>query len=67
MSDKLAVDIGEAADIVGLSKGQFRRVFLDGPTPRIRSIRTGKRDRVIDLAELRAAYEAYKSEARETH
>lgn len=50
----LAVDIATAARLVGISRAQFYRIYL---TPgRLRAIKTGGRDRVIDVQELRAAY-----------
>lgn len=61
--DSLAVQIPEAARIVGLSRTQFYRLFLN--TGRLRTIPTGKRDRVIDRGELEAAYRAYIAEQRQ--
>ena len=59
-----AVSLKDASNIVGMSTGQFRRVFLDGPTPLLQSIRSGKRDRIIDLEELNAVYEQYRDSKR---
>ena len=59
----LAVSILDASRIVGMSRGQFYRVFLD--TQRIKAIHSGKRDRVIDMSELRAAYDVWKAETRD--
>jgi ACT domain-containing protein len=56
----LAVDISAAAQMVGLSRAQFYKLYLD--PKRVCSIQTGKRDRVIDVGELRAAYEALRDE-----
>lgn len=56
----LAVDISAAAQMVGLCRAQFYKRYLD--PKRVCSIQTGKRDRVIDLGELRAAYEALREE-----
>jgi methylmalonyl-CoA mutase cobalamin-binding subunit len=58
----LAVDIATAAQMVGISRAQFYRLYL---TPgRVRALRTGGRDRVIDVGELCAAYELLKRELR---
>lgn len=62
-----AVCIKDAATIVGMSTGQFRRVFLDGSPPLLKSIHSGKRDRIIDLGELHAAYESYRNSKRQDH
>lgn len=59
---KLGVTIAEAAGMLGMSAGHFRRVFLE--SRRVRSIPMGDRARVIDVAELRDAYERYKHEIR---
>lgn len=61
--DPLAFSIADAAQFVGLSKSQFRRIYIDGR--RIKTLRTGKRDRTVDAAELRAAYSAYTTEQRQ--
>jgi hypothetical protein len=50
----LAVDISTAALMVGISRAQFYRLYLR--PGRVRSIKTGGRDRNIDCAELQAAY-----------
>lgn len=60
--DPLAVDIATAARMVGVSRAQFYRIYLR--PGRLRSIRTGGRDRVIDVAELRAAYTQLVSDLR---
>jgi hypothetical protein len=53
----LAVPIREAAQHIGLSRGQFYREFL---TPGlVKAIPTGKRDRIVLVAELEAAFEKY--------
>lgn len=62
MSEPIAVPILEAAKMIGLSRRQFYRVFLD--TKRILPIKTGIRDRVVDVTELRSAYEKFKAESR---
>ena len=60
--EPMAVDIATAARMVGISRAQFYRLYL---TPgRIRAIKTGGRDRVIDVAELRAAYAALVADLR---
>jgi hypothetical protein len=56
----LGMDIQDAATAVGLSRAQFYRIYLK--TGRIRAIKTGGRDRVIDYAELQAAYAALRDE-----
>jgi hypothetical protein len=61
-AEPLAVPVAEAARIVGLSRSQFYRVYID--SGRIKTIRTGKRDRVIDVPELKAAYAAFVIEER---
>lgn len=58
----LALCIADAARAVGLSRGQFYRVYLN--PKRVTAIATGRRDRVVDVAELRKAYEAYVAEQR---
>jgi hypothetical protein len=58
----LAVPIREAAQHIGLSRGQFYREFL---TPGlVEAIPTGKRDRVVLVAELEAAFRKYIAEKR---
>jgi hypothetical protein len=60
--EPLAVDIATAARMVGISRAQFYRLYL---TPgRVRAIKTGGRDRVIDVAELRGAYAALVADLR---
>ena len=56
----LAVDIQTAARMVGISRAQFYRLYLK--PGRLRSIKTGGRDRIIDCAELAAAYAALRAE-----
>lgn len=58
---KLAITITEAATVVGMSTAQFRRVFLNG---RLRSVPMGERARVIDVDELRDAYQLYREQMR---
>ncbi len=58
----IALCIVDAAQEVGMSERQFRRLFLS--TRRLRSIPTGKRDRIVDYEELMAAYAAYVAEIR---
>jgi len=60
----LAVDINTGAQVVGMSRSQFYRVFLD--TGRVKTMKTGKRDRTIDYAELETAYTAYRAELMQT-
>lgn len=60
----VAVSIREAAQHIGLSRGQFYREFL---TPgRVKAIPTGKRDRIVLVDELDAAFQRYVAEKRET-
>lgn len=57
MSNKqnpLAVDIATAAQLVGLSRAQFYRIFLNPGL--VKSMKTGGRDRIIDYNELLSAY-----------
>jgi excisionase family DNA binding protein len=56
----LGMDIQTAASAVGLSRAQFYRLYLK--PGRIRAIKTGGRDRVIDYAELQKAYAALRDE-----
>jgi hypothetical protein len=56
----LGMDIKDAAAAVGLSRAQFYRLYLK--PGRIRAIKTGGRDRVIDFAELQKAYAALRDE-----
>jgi hypothetical protein len=64
LASPLAVPIREAAQHVGLSRGQFYREFL---TPgRVKAIATGKRDRIVLVAELEAAFVKYIAEKRGT-
>jgi hypothetical protein len=56
----LGMDIQTAATAVGLSRAQFYRLFLK--PGRIRAIKTGGRDRVIDYGELQKAYAALRDE-----
>lgn len=58
---KLAITIKEASAAVGMSTAQFRRVFLSG---RLRCVPMGERARVIDVDELRDAYQLYREQAR---
>ena len=54
------MDIQDAATAVGLSRAHFYRIYLK--PGRIKAIKTGGRDRVIDYAELQAAYAALRDE-----
>lgn len=58
----IAVSIEEAAHMVGISRAQFYRVYLD--TGRVVSVRHGRKSRVIDVEELQAAYGKFKQESR---
>lgn len=58
----LAVSISEAARMVGLSRTMFYREYID--SGRIVAIPKGRRRRLIDVAELRSAYQKYITEAR---
>jgi ACT domain-containing protein len=60
----LAVDIATAAKMVGISRAQFYRLYLK--PGRVTAIKTGKRDRIIDVAELTEAYRTYVAEQRTT-
>jgi hypothetical protein len=60
----LAVPIAEAAKHVGLSRGQFYREFLKSNPPRVAAVPTGKRDRIILVDELEAAFARYVAEKR---
>lgn len=60
--ETLAVDIARAAEIVGISRAQFYRLYIN--PGRVRPLKTGGRDRVVDVGELRAAYDALKTELR---
>jgi len=56
----LALDIKAAAAVVGLSRAQFYRLYIN--SGRVRAIKTGARDRVIDYEELQAAYKKLRAE-----
>ena len=56
----LGVDIQTAAQLVGVSRAQFYRLYLK--SGRLRAVKTGGRDRVIDYGELTAAYKALRDE-----
>ncbi len=56
----LGMDIKDAAAAVGLSRAQFYRLYLK--PGRIKAIKTGGRDRVIDYGELQRAYAALRDE-----
>ncbi len=56
----LAVDIQTAAGLVGVSRAQFYRLYLK--SGKLRAIKTGGRDRVIDYGELTAAYVSLRDE-----
>jgi predicted DNA-binding transcriptional regulator AlpA len=56
----LAMDIATAAATVGLSRAQFYRLYLK--PGRLRAIKTGGRDRVIDYEELVTAYKKLRDE-----
>ncbi len=56
----LAVDIQTAAGLVGVSRAQFYRLYLK--SGKLRAIKTGGRDRVIDYGELTAAYASLRDE-----
>lgn len=60
-TEPLAVTIDDAARMVGLSRSQFYRLYLDGG--RLKSVPKGRR-RMIDVKELRSAYEQYVAEVR---
>ncbi len=60
----LAVPIAEAAKHVGLSRGQFYREYLNTVPPRVKAVPTGKRDRIILVDELEAAFARYVAEKR---
>lgn len=60
--EPFAVSIHEAARIVGMSRSQFYRVYLE--PQRIRPIPNGRRRQMIDMEELRRAYAEYKAETR---
>lgn len=56
----LGMDIATAAVTVGMSRAQFYRLYLK--SGRLRAIKTGGRDRVIDYGELVEAYNALRDE-----
>jgi hypothetical protein len=58
----LAVPILQAAQHVGLSRGQFYRVFLK--PGRGKAIPTGKRDRIVLVDEIEAPFDKYVMEQR---
>jgi hypothetical protein len=60
----LAINIREAAEHVGLSRGQFYREFLQANPPRLKAIPGGKRARIVVLSELEAAFAKYIEEKR---
>lgn len=60
----LALSIAEAARHVGLSRGQFYREFLQTDPPRVQAVHSGKRDRIVPLDELEAAFTQYLAEKR---
>lgn len=59
----VAVPIKRAAEIVGLSRSQLYRELIN--PGRIRPVPTGKRDRVVIVSELLAAWDAYVAEKRQ--
>jgi hypothetical protein len=61
-TEAMATDIKTAAKLVGMSRSKFYVEFLN--TGRVRPIKTGIRDRIIDLPELRTAYATYCAERR---
>jgi hypothetical protein len=58
----LALPIRKAAEHIGLSRSQFYREFLN--PGRVRAVVTGKRDRVVIVSELEAAFARYVAERR---
>jgi transposase-like protein len=54
------MDITNAAAAVGMSRAQFYRLYLK--SGRLRAIKTGGRDRVIDVEELKAAHAKLRDE-----
>jgi len=58
----IAVPIKVAAEIVGLSRAQLYREFIK--PGRLRPVPTGKRDRVVIVAELEQAFKLYTAEKR---
>ena len=54
----LSVDIQTAAELVGMSRAQFYRVFLKPGL--VQALKSGIRDRIIDYGELQTAYAAYR-------
>lgn len=61
-AEPLAVTIEEAARMVGISRAQFYRLYLD--TGRLRTVPKGRRRRMVDVGELRRAYELLVAESR---
>lgn len=59
--EPLAVSIEEAARIVGVSRSQFYRLYLN--SGRIKTIPMGRR-RMVDVRELHSAYELLAEESR---
>ncbi len=59
-----AISIREAANHVGLSRGQFYREFINAN--RVTPIKTGKRDRIVLIKELDSAFDQYVAEKRAT-
>ena len=64
LRNPLAVSIGDAAQHVGLSRGQFYREFLKTDPPRVQAVKSGKRDRIVLVNELEAAFTKYVAEKR---
>ena len=61
-AEPFSVSITEAAQMVGLSRTQFYRLYLRAK--RVCPIRKGRKRLMIDVKELRKAYEQYVAEAR---
>jgi hypothetical protein len=62
-NETLSITIDEAARMVGMSRAQFYRLYLDAG--RIQTVPLGRRRRMIDVKELRRAYAQYVIDARE--
>jgi predicted DNA-binding transcriptional regulator AlpA len=60
----IAVSISEAAHMVGISRAHFYNLYI-GPG-RVKPVVMGGHSRVIDVGELRAAYEKIRAETRKT-
>lgn len=62
-AEPLEISIAEAAEMVGLSRAQFYRDYLD--TGRIRTVPKGRgRHRMVIVQELKRAHEQYVAERR---